>query len=155
MAPPVTDQFVDALFEKLHARRQETVTQAASASQARARVAEAARTWWDEFCQIVERKVHAWNAKDAPDTCIRHTRNADGTIVLWHRSVEAQLCLADTRVVMTGRVGDTQPRQSPFIEFSEARGSVSAILAGAHAAQSPCEAADHLLEPFLTHVFGG
>ena len=63
--------------------------------------------------------------------------------------------LADTRVVMTGRVGDTQPRQSPFIEFSEARGSVSAILAGAHGAQSPSEAADHLLAPILTHAFGG
>ena len=55
---------------------------------------------------------------------ISPVRNADGTIVLFHRSVEAQLSLADARVVMTGRVGDTQPRQSPFIEFSEARGSV-------------------------------
>ena len=151
----MTDQFVDKLFEKLHARRQEKVTQAATATEARARVAEAARAWWDEFCQEIEHRIDAWNAKDEPDARIRHTRNADGTLVLWHRSVEAQLCLADARVVMTGRVGDTQPRQSPFIEFSEARGNVSAILAGAHAAQSPCEAADHLLEPFLTHAFCG
>jgi hypothetical protein len=155
VAEPVPDQFVDTLFEKLHTRRQETLTHAASASLARARVADAARAWWDEFGQVVERKIQAWNAKDAPDARIRHTRNADGSIVLWHRSVEAQLCLADARVVMTGRVGDTQPRQSPFIEFSEARGSVSAILAGAHAAQTPTEAADHLLAPILTHAFGG
>jgi hypothetical protein len=155
VADPVTDLFVDTLFEKLHTHRQAALTHAASASQARARVAEAARAWWEEFCQVVERKVHAWNAKDAPEARIRHTRNADGSIVLWHRSVDAQLCLADARVVMTGRVGDTQPRQSPFIEFSEARGSVSAILAGTHAAKSPSEAADHLLAPILTHAFGG
>ena len=155
MAEPVTDPFVDALFDKLQARRQETLTHAASASQARARVAAAAGAWWDEFCRVVERKVDVWNQKGAPEACIRHTRNADGTIVLFHRSVEAQLSLADTRVVMTGRVGDTQPRQSPFIEFSEARGSVSAILAGVHAAQSPSDAADHLLAPILTQAFGG
>ena len=155
VAEPATDQFVDDLFEKLHTHRQEALIHAASASQARARVAAAARAWWDEFCQAVERKVDAWNAKDAPEACIRHTRNADGSIVLWHRSVEAQLCLADARVVMVGRVGDTQPRQTPFIEFSEARGTVSAILAGAHAAKSPAAAADHLLAPILTHAFGG
>jgi hypothetical protein len=151
----VTDLFVDTLFEKLHTHRQAALTHAASATQARARVAESARAWWEEFCQVVERKVHAWNAKDAPEARIRHTRDADGSMVLWHRSVDAQLCLVDARVVMTGRVGDTQPRQSPFIEFSEARGSVSAILAGAHAAKSPSEAADHLLAPILTHAFGG
>jgi hypothetical protein len=155
VADPVTDLFVDTLFEKLHTHRQAALTHAASASQARARVAEAARAWWDEFCQVVERKVHAWNAKDAPEARIRHTLNADGSMVLWHRSVDAQLSLADARVVMVGRVGDTQPRQSPFIEFSEARGTVSAILAGAHAAKSPSEAADHLLAPILTHAFGG
>lgn len=155
MVEPIADPFVDALFEKLHAHRQETLTHAASASQARARVADAARAWWDEFCQVVEHKVLAWNAKDASDARIRHTRNADGSVVLWHRSVEAQLCLAEARVVMVGRVGNTQPRQSPFIEFNEARGTVSAILAGAHAAQSPTEAADHLLTPILTHAFGG
>jgi hypothetical protein len=155
VAEPVTDPFVDALFEKLQARRQETLTHAASASQARARVAAAASAWWDEFGRVVERKVDMWNQKAAPEACIRHTRNADGTIVLFHRSVEAQLSLADARVVMTGRVGDTQPRQSPFIEFSEARGSVSAILAGVHGAQSPAEVADHLLAPILTHAFGG
>jgi hypothetical protein len=150
----VTDQFVDDLFEKLHTRRTEALTQAASASQARARVAEAARAWWDEFCQVVECKVDAWNAKDAPEARVTHSRSAAGSIVLWHRSVEAQLCLADARVVMTGRVGDTQPRESPFIDFSEARGSVSAILAGAHSAKSPSEAADHLLAPILTRAFG-
>ena len=155
MVETTADQFVDALFEKLHTHRQETLSHAERASQARARVAEAARAWWDEFCQVVERKVQAWNAKDAPDARIRHTRNADGSLVLWHRSVEAQLCLADARVLMMGRVGDTQPRQSPFIEFSEARGSVSAILVDAHAAQTPTEAADHLLAPILTHAFGG
>ena len=119
------------------------------------RIAAAASAWWDEFCRVVEHKVGMWNQKAAPEASIRHTRNADGTLVLFHRSVEAQLSLADTRVVMTGRVGDTQPRQSPFIEFSEARGSVSAILAGVHAAQSPSDAADHLLAPILTHAFGG
>ena len=155
MTEPPTDQFVDDLFEKLHTHRQAALTHAASVTQARARVAAAARTWWDEFCQVVERKVHAWNAKDAPEARITHTRNADGSLVLWHRSIDAQLTLADARVVMTGRVGDTQPRQSPFIEFSEARGSVSAILTGAHAAKSPSEAADHLLAPILTHAFGG
>lgn len=155
VAEPVTDPFVESLFEKLNTRRQETLTHAATASQARARVAEAARAWWDEFCQVVERKIQVWNAMDAPEARIRHTQNADGSIALWHRSVEAQLSLADARVVMMGRVGDTQPRQSPFIEFSEARGSVSAILADKHAVLTPCDAADHLLGPILTQAFGG
>ena len=74
--------------------------------------------------------------------------------MLWNRSVEAELHLADARVVMMGRVGDTQPLQSPFIEFNDARGSVSAILAGAQVAKSPSEAADHLLAPILTRAFG-
>jgi hypothetical protein len=151
----MTDPFVDDLFEKLHTHRQETLAHAASASAARARVAQAAGAWWEEFCQVVERKIEVWNAKGAPEARVSHTRNPAGAIVLSHRSVDAELCLADARVVMRGRVGDTQPRQSPFIEFSEARGSVSAILAGAHGVKSPSEAADHLLAPILTHAFGG
>ncbi len=118
-------------------------------------MAEAARVWWDEFCQILERKVGAWNTKDAPDARVKYTRGPSGSILLWHRSVEAELCLANARVAMTGRVGDTRPRQSPFIEFNEARGSVAAILAGETATKSPCEAADHLLAPILTRAFAG
>ena len=149
----MTDPFVDNLFEKLHTERQKTLSQAASASQSRERVAEAARAWWDEFSQVLERKVEVWNAKDAPDARVTYTRSTPGTILLWHGRVEAQLSLAEVRVVMTGRVGDTRPRQSPFIEFSETRGSVTAILAGENTAKSPSEAADHLLAPILTQAF--
>jgi hypothetical protein len=151
----MTDQFVDELFEKLRTERQKTLSQAASASQSRQRVAEAARTWWDEFTQILERRVEEWNAKDAPDARVTCTRSPSGSILLWHGRAEAQFSLAETRVVMTGRVGDTRPRESPFIEFNEARGSVSAILAGGSAAKSPSEAADHFLVPLLTHAFAG
>ena len=151
----MTDPFVDNLFEKLHTHRQEALAHAASASAARERVTQAAGAWWEEFCQVVERKVDAWNAKDAPESRVSHARNPAGSIVLSHRSVDAELCFADTRVVLRGRFGDTQPRQSPFIEFSEARGSVSAILAGVQGVKSPSEAADHLLAPILTHAFGG
>ena len=151
----MTDQFVDDLFETLHTERQKALIQAASATQRRERVAEAARIWWDEFCQILERKVDAWNAKDEPDVRVTYTRNPSGSILLWHRNVEAQLSLAEVRVVMTGRIGDTQPRQSPFIEFNEARGSVVAVLAGENGAKSPSEAADHLLAPILTRAFAG
>ena len=151
----MSDQFVDDLFEKLHAERQKTLTAAAGATQRGERVAEAARVWWDEFCQVLERKVRAWNAKDATDARVTYTRKPSGSIVLWHRSVEAELCLAEPRVVMTGRVGDTRPRESPFVEFQEARGSVTAMLAGEHGAKSPSEAADHLLAPILTRAFGG
>jgi hypothetical protein len=151
----VTDQFVDDLFEKLRGDRQKTLNLAASASQSRARVAAAARVWWDQFGQVLERKVEAWNAKDAPDARVKYTRSPSGSILLWHSRVEAELCLAEARVVMTGRVGDTRPRESPFIEFNEARGSVSAILAGENAAKSPSEAADHLLVPILTQAFLG
>lgn len=63
--------------------------------------------------------------------------------------------LVEARVVMTGRVGDTQPRQSPFIEFNETRGSVAAILAGENATKSPSEAADHFLAPILPRAFAG
>lgn len=151
----MTDQFVDDLFEKLHTARQQTLIKAASANSSRERVAEAARVWWDEFSQILGGKVDAWNAKDEPQAHVKCTRSPSGSILLWHRSVEAQLSLAEVRVVMTGRIGDTQPRQSPFIEFNEARGSVAAILAGENAAKSPSEAADHLLAPILTRAFAG
>lgn len=151
----MTDPFVDDLFEKLHTERQKTLSQAASASQSRERVAEAARAWWDEFGQVLERKVEAWNAKDAPDARVTYTRSATGSILLWHGRAEAQLVLAEVRVVMTGRVGDTRPRQSPFVEFSETRGSVTAVLAGENGAKSPSEAADHLLAPILTQAFVG
>jgi|SRR5688572_11161705 len=151
----MTDPFVDALFDKLHSHRQEMIAHAARASEARARVAQAAGAWWEEFCQVVERKVNVWNAKDAPEARVSHIRSPAGSIVLSHRSVDAELCLADARVVLKGRFGDTQPRQSPFIEFSEARGSVSAVLADAQGVKSPSEAADHLLAPILTHAFGG
>jgi hypothetical protein len=155
MGVAVTDQVVDDLFEKLHTYRQKTLTQAASASQSRERVVDAARAWWDEFCQLLEGKVDVWNAKDAPDARVKYTRSPSGSILLWHRCVEAQLCLSEVRVVMTGRVGHTRPRESPFIEFHEIRGNVSAILAGENAAKSPAEAADHLLVPILTRAFAG
>lgn len=154
-AAPGADAFVDALFEKLDTDRQKLVTQAAIASQSRERVALAARAWWDEFSQVLERKVAAWNAKDAPDARVTFTRNPSGSMTLWHRSVEAELSLADTRVVMTGRIGPTRPRESPFIEFSEARGGVGAILAGEGTTKSPNDAADHLLGPILSHAFAG
>jgi hypothetical protein len=150
----MSDQFVDDLFAKLQAERQETVTRAATATQSRERVAEAARVWWDEFCQGVERKVEAWNAKDGTDARVTCTRNPSGSMMLWHRSVEAELRLAESRVVMTGRVGETAPRESPFVEFSEARGSVAAVLNG-HTVKSPAEAADHLLAPIFTRAFEG
>jgi hypothetical protein len=151
----VTDQFVDDLFEKLHTEKQEMIAKAAIASRSRERVAEAARVWWDEFCQILERKVDAWNAKDEPDARVTYTRNPSGSILIWHVGVEAELSFVEARVAMTGRIGPTRPRQSPFIDFNEARGSVVAILAGENGAKSPSEAADHLLAPILTRAFAG
>jgi hypothetical protein len=151
----MTDPFVDDLFDKLHAERQKTLSLAASATQSRERTAQAARVWWEEFGQVLERKVHAWNAKDAPDAHVTYTRMPAGSIRIWHGRVEAELSLVEQRVVMTGRVGDTRPRESPFIEFSEARGSVAAVRAGSHGTTSPVEAADHLLAPLLTHAFAG
>jgi hypothetical protein len=151
----VTDAFVDALFEKLDTERRKMLAQAATASQSRERLAAAAGSWWRDFCQVLERKVGAWNAKDAPDARVNYTRTPSGSIQLWHRSVEAELSLADMRIVMTGRIGKTQPRQSPFIEFSEARGQVGAILRGEGGAKTPTEAADHVLAPILTHAFAG
>ena len=151
----MSDQFVDDLFETLYAARQQMLTAEASAMQSRERVAEAARAWWGEFSQILERKVQAWNAKDATDARVTYTRTPSGSLRLWHRSTEAELSLAEPRVVMTGRIGDTQPRESPFIEFNESRGTVTAILTGEHGAKSPSEAADHLLAPILTRAFGG
>lgn len=150
----MSDQFIDDLYTKLQAARQKSITEAAAQAQSRGRVAEAARTWWDEFCQVLELKVHAWNAKDGTDTRLTYTRTPSGSIVLWHRSAEAELRLAESRVVLKGRVGDTQPRESPFIVFQEARGGVVAMLDGG-AVKSPSEAADRLLEPILTRAFGG
>lgn len=152
-AAAATDPFVDGLFEKLHTDRQKTLTMAASASESRERVRTAARAWWDEFCQVLDYKIAVWNTKDAPDARVTCTRTPAGSIQLWHRAVEAELSLAEVRVVMTGRIGNTRPRESPFIEFNEARGRVAAILAGANAAKSPSEAADHLLGPILTQAF--
>ena len=131
------------------------LTKAVIASRSRERVAEAARVWWDQFCQILERKVDAWNAKDEPVARITYTRNPSGSILLWHVGVEAELSFLEARVAMTGRIGPTRPRQSPFIEFSEARGSLVAVLAGENGAKSPSEAADHLLAPILTRAFAG
>ena len=152
--PSTSDRFVDDLFAKLHADRQEALTKAASATHSRERIAEAARLWWEEFCRIVEDKVGAWNAKDAAGAHVSWTTNPNGAVKLWHRSVEAELRLAEPRVVMTGRIGETQPRESPFIEFHEARSGVTAVLAD-NTAKSPAEAADHLLGPILTRAFAG
>jgi hypothetical protein len=151
----MSDQFVDDLFARLHAERSETLARAASATQSRERVVAAACAWWDDFCQILERRVHAWNAKDATDARVTCTRKASHSILLWHRRIETELRLAEARVVMTSRVGDTQPRESPFIQFNEARGAVSAVLASDSAAKSPTEAADHVLMPIFTRAFNG
>jgi hypothetical protein len=150
-----SDQFVDDLFARLHTERHETLARAAVATQSRERVSAAACAWWDNFCQVLERKVHAWNAKNATDARVTCTRNPSGPVTLWHRSVETELRLVEPRVVMTGRIGDTQPRESPFIQFSEARGTVAAILVSDSTAKSPAEAADHVLTPVLTRAFNG
>jgi len=151
----MSDQFVDDLFARLQAERSETLTRAATATQSRERVVAAAYVWWDDFCQAIERKAQAWNAKGATDAHVTCTRNASGSIVLWHRSVETELRLAEARVVMTGRTGDTRPRESPFIQFNEARGAVVAVLASDSSAKSPTEAADHVLTPIFTRAFNG
>jgi hypothetical protein len=151
----MSDQFVDDLFARLQAERSETLTRAATATQSRERVVAAAYVWWDDFCQAIERKAQAWNAKDATDAHVTCTRNASGSIVLWHRSVETELHLAEARVVMTGRTGATRPRESPFIQFNEARGSVAAILSSDSTVKSPTEAADHVLMPICTRAFNG
>jgi hypothetical protein len=148
----MSDQFVDELFAKLHADRQEALAKAASATHSRERIAEAAGVWWEEFCRIVEDKVNAWNVKGAAGAHVSWTKNPTGSVRLWHRSVESELRLAESRVVMTGRVGETRPRESPFIEFHEARGGVSAILAD-NSATSPAVAAEHLLGPIFTRAF--
>jgi len=151
----MSDQFVDDLFARLQAERSETLTRAATATQSRERVVAAAYVWWDDFCQAIERKAQAWNAKGATDAHVTCTRNASGSIVLWHRSIEAELRLADARVVMTGRTGDTRPRESPFIHFMEVRGSVAAVLSSDSTVKSPTEAADHVLMPIFTRAFNG
>jgi hypothetical protein len=56
---------------------------------------------------------------------------------------------------MTGRTGDTRPRESPFIQFNEARGSVAAVLSSDSTVKSPTEAADHVLMPIFTRAFNG
>jgi hypothetical protein len=155
LAQPASDPFIDDLFVRLRNELQTTLAKAASATRSRERVASAARAWWDEFCEVLERKVRAWNGKDEPEARVTCTRSAFDSILLWHHAVEAQLTLQEARVVVTGRVGDTQPRQSPFIEFNETRGSVAAILAGERAPKSPSAAADHLLAPLLTRAFAG
>ena len=149
----MSDQFVDDLFAKLHAHREEALIRVASATQSRERVAEAARAWWDEFCDVLERKVGAWNAKAAAVAQVTCTRHAQGSVVLWHHSVEAELRLSEPRIVMTGRVGDTHPRESAFVEFNEARGPVAAVLDRTPA--SPADAADHVLGPIFTRAFDG
>ena len=149
----MSDQFVDDLHAKLHAARQKTVSEAAANNESRERIAEAARTWWEEFSQVLERKVQAWNAKGPTDACLTYTQGPSGSILLWHRSAEAGLRLTESRVILASRVGDTQPRESPFIVFQEARGSVAATLAGGPV-KSPSAAADRLLEPILTRAFG-
>ena len=149
----MSDQFVDDLFATLDADRQEALSRAATATQSRERVAEAARIWWEEFCAILEHKVNAWNEKDAAGARVTCTRNSSGAVTLWHRTAEAELRLAGPRVVMAGRVGETRPRESPFIEFSEARGSVSALLD--NSTKSPAEAADHVLAPIFRRAFAG
>jgi hypothetical protein len=151
----MSDQFVDDLFARLHAERSETLTRAASAAQSRERVVAAASVWWDDFCQIIECKAQAWNAKGATDAHVTCTRNASGSIVLWHRCIETELRLAEARVVMTGRTGDTRPRESPLIHFNEARGSVAAVLSSDSTVKSPTEAADHVLMPIFTRAFNG
>jgi hypothetical protein len=150
----MSDHFVDELFARLHADRQDTLTKAATATHSRERIADAARIWWEEFCRIVEDKVNAWNEKGAAGARVSCTKNENGSVRLWHRSVEAELRLAEPRIVMTGRIGETRPRESPFIEFNEARGTVRAMLDD-NLAQSPAEAADHLLGPIFTHAFAG
>ena len=150
----MSDQFVDELFAKLHADRQEALLKAATATHSRERVADGARIWWEEFCRIVEDKVNAWNVKGADGAHVSWTKSPTGSVRLWHRSVESELRLAESRVVMTGRVGETRPRESPFIEFHEARGGVSAILAD-NTATSPADAAHHLLGPIFTRAFAG
>ena len=150
--PAMSDQFVDELFAKLDTDRQEALLKAATATHSRERVADAAGIWWEEFCRILEHKVNAWNAKGAADIHVSWTKNANGSIKLWHRSVEAELRLAGSRAMTTGRVGETRPRESCFIEFRELRGSVSAILAD-NTATSPAVAAEHLLGPIFTRAF--
>lgn len=150
----MSDQFVDELFAKLQADRQDALAKAATATHSRERIAAAAGIWWEEFCRIVEDKVNAWNVKGTDGASVSWTKNPDGSVRLWHRSVEAELRLAEPRVVMMGRVGETRPRESPFLEFHEARGGVSAVLADT-TARSPAEAADHLLGPIFTRAFAG
>lgn len=150
----MSDQFVDDLFTKLHADREEALVKAATATHSRERVAEAAGIWWEQFCLILEKKVNAWNGKGATDAQVSWTKTPKGSVRLWHHSIETELRLDEARVVATGRVGDTRPRESSFVEFREARGGVTAMLAD-NTATSPGEAADHLLGPILTRAFAG
>ena len=152
--PAMSDPFVDELFTKLHSDREEALVKAANATHTRERVADAAGIWWEEFCRILEHKVNAWNAKGAADIQVSWAKNANGSIRLWHRTVEAELRLAGSRAMTTGRVGETRPRESCFIEFRELRGTVSAILAD-NTATSPAVAAEHLLGPIFTRAFAG
>ena len=149
----MSDQFVDDLFAKLDADRREALIRAAGATQTRARVAEAARAWWEEFCDVLERKVSAWNTKGETAAHVSWTRQPGGPVRLWHHRVEAELRLAESRVVMTGRIGDTRPRESAFVEFNETQGAVTAVLD--RTPKSPVEAADHLLGPVFTRAFDG
>jgi len=147
-----SDSFVDDLFPKLHAQREEAAAKAATATHSRERVADAARIWWIEFCRVVEDKVEAWNAKDAAGAHVSCTTTPRGSLRIWHRSVEAEVRLADGRLVMTGRVGETQPRESAFVDFHEARGAVRAFLPD-NTAVSAAAGAESLLTPILTRAF--
>ena len=150
----MSDLFVDDLYDRLHAAREKSISEAAASTLSRERIAQAARTWWEEFSRALEGKVQAWNAKGDINAHLTYTQALSGPITLWHRSVEAELRLSDSRIVLTSRVGDTQPRESPFIVFREARGGVSVVLAGG-VVESPSDAADRLLEPILTRAFTG
>jgi hypothetical protein len=150
----MADAFVDALYGRLEAARQKTITDAAETTQSRQRVAEAARIWWDEFCQVLEHKVDAWNTQSATSARLTYTPTPPDAVVLRHHRADAELRLTESRIVLTGRIGDTQPRESPFVMFQVTRGSVAVVLSGV-TVKSPSEAADQLLEPLLTRAFAG
>ena len=149
----MNDRFVDDLFEKLTNERQAAQTRADRARESRERIAVTAGVWWDDFCRVLERKVQAWNKKAEPVGQVRFTRTTSGSVSVWHQSAEAELRLSEPRVVMTGRIGDTQPRESPFIEFNEVGGDVVAALASDSRIKSAIDAANHILAPILVHAF--
>ena len=149
----MSEKYIDDLYQELDAERRRNLGVGPSAKKRLQEAPDALSPWWQAFVVRLGQLVGAWNEKDQSAPPITFTRTHARELVLSHPRAHAEFRLDNDRIRWRMQC-DTADTVAAVIHLHlDERGSITAVMDGTPVS-SPASAAEEVIRPLLTTVFG-